>query len=91
MKSEEEKKTRRVPTRMTQAEYKQIRQKAEKRGMSVSAFVVEAAVHSDNRITPLQIMHLQNLINKASDACESNNPELARELRREGDATWKIL
>ena len=51
MKSEEEKKTRRVPTRMTQAEYTQIRKKAEKRGMSVSAFVVEAAVHSDNRIT----------------------------------------
>ena len=40
MKSEEEKKTRRVPTRMTQAEYTQIRRKAEKRGMSVSTFVV---------------------------------------------------
>ena len=91
MKSEEEKKTRRVPTRMTQAEYTQIQKKADKRGMSVSAFVVESAVHDDKRITPLQIMQLQNLINKAADACESNNPELARELRREGDAQWKIL
>ena len=76
---------------MTQAEYKQIKQKAEKRGMSVSAYVVDAAVHDDKRITPLQIMQLQNLINKAANACESNNPELARELRREGDAQWKIL
>lgn len=91
MKSENEKKTRRVPTRMTQAQYKIIRQKALDRNMSVSAFVVEAAVHDDKRITPLQIMHLQNLINKAADACESENPTLALELRREGDAQWKIL
>ena len=31
------------------------------------------------------------LINKAADACEAKNPKLASELRREGDATWKIL
>ena len=68
MKFQDEKKTRRVPTRMTQAQYEIIRQKALDLNMSVSAFVVEAAEHDDKRITPLQIMHLQNLINQAADA-----------------------
>ena len=30
-------------------------------------------------------------IKQVIDYCESNNPELARELRREGDAQWKLL
>ena len=63
MKSENEKKTRRVPTRMTQAQYKIIRQKALDRNMSVSAFVVEAAAHSDNKITIPQLIRIQNLAN----------------------------
>lgn len=91
MKSEEEKKSKSVPTKMTQDQYKVIKQKAGNRSMSVSAFMVEAAVHGDKHITPLHVMRLQNRFNEAADACEAVNPQLAAELRREGDALWQFL
>ena len=67
MKSEEEKKTRHVRTRMTQNQYKQVKEKADQRNQTVSAYVVEAAVHGDNHITPPMIMQLQNDFNEAAD------------------------
>jgi len=48
MKSEEEKKTRQLRTRMTQNQYKQVKEKADEQNMTVSAYVVEAAVHSSH-------------------------------------------
>lgn len=55
MKSEEEKKSRHVRIRMTQNQYKQVKEKADEQNMTVSAYVVEAAVHGDNHITPSMI------------------------------------
>lgn len=91
MKSEQELKSRQVPTRMTQDQYKEIKQKADDRNQSVSAYVVEAAVHEDNRITPPMIMQLQSDFNEAAAALESVNPQLAERLRRKGDSLWQLL
>ena len=91
MKAEEEKKSRQVPTRMTQEQYKGIKEKAAERNQSVSAYVVEAAVHEDNRITPPMIMQLQSDFNEAAAALESVNPQLAERLRRKGDSLWQLL
>ena len=84
-------KTRRVPTRMTQAQYDTIRRKAKDRNMSVSAFVVEAAAHSDNKITIPQLIRIQNLANLAADACEESDPQTAAEIQREVNAIWSSL
>ena len=91
MKSEEEKKTRHVRTRMTQNQYKQVKEKADQRNQTVSAYVVEAAVHGDNHITPPMIMLLQNDFNEAADALEPVNPKLAKKIRRKGDSLWQLL
>ncbi len=91
MKSPEEKKTRRVPTRMTQAQYDAICRKAKDRNMSVSAFVVEAAAHSDNKIKIPQLIRIQNLANLAADACEESDPQTAAEIQREVNAIWSSL
>ncbi len=91
MKDPKEKKTRMVPTRMTQAQYEEVRNKAKERNMSVSSFVVDAATHNDQKINPHQLLQIQNLINLAADACEQTNPILARELREGGDDLWQSL
>ncbi len=90
MKSSDEKKTRQVPTRMTQAQYETIRDKAKERNMRISSFMVDLAVHSDNRFNPHQVMKLQNLANMAAEACEETNPELADRIRKEADALWQF-
>ena len=89
MKSEEEKKTRRVPTRMTQGEYQVIREKAKSRKMSVSAYVVDSAVHSDNHLDLPTLIRIQNLANMAADACEKLNLGIAAEIREEVSALWQ--
>ena len=91
MKSPEEKKSRRVPTRMTQREYDAVEKQAKERHMSVSAFVVDSAVHHDNPINPLQIMRIQNLANLAADACEASDPQTAYRIRKEAAALWSSL
>ena len=91
MKSEEEKKTRHLRTRMTQNQYKQVKEKADEQNMTVSAYVVEAAVHGDNHITPSMIMQLQTDFNEAADVLEPVNPKLAKKIRRKGDALWQLL
>ena len=91
MKSPEEKKTRSVPTRMTQGQYKAIKQMADERNMSVSSFMVTAAKHSEQQLTPHQLLQLQELVNMAAEACRNENPELAAKIEAEGDALWSWL
>ena len=90
MKSPDEKKIRQVPTRMTQAQFETIRDRAKERNMKISSFMVDAAVHSDHQFNPLQIMKIQNLVNLLADACEEKNPELVAQIRKEADALWQF-
>ena len=91
MKSEEDKKSRPVRIRMTQDQYKHVKEKADEQNLTFSAYVVKAAVHGDNHITPSMIMQLQTDFNEAADALEPVNPELASKMRRKGDSLWQLL
>lgn len=91
MKSKEEQKTRRVSTRMTQEQFVCIAEKAEKRNMSVSAFMVDSAAHNDNQMTLSQLIRIQNLANLVSAKCEKSNPETAVEIQKEVEALWSLL
>ena len=91
MKSQEEKKTRRVPTRMTQGQYDRIRKKAEERNMSVSAFIVETASHSEQAALIPSLLRIQNLVNLAAGACEDTSPGIAAEIRKEAAELWSSL
>ena len=91
MKSEEEKKSRHVRIRMTQNQYKQVKEKADEKNLKFSAYVVEAVVCEDNRITPPVINDLRQDFKDAADALESVDPKLAERLRRRGDSLWQLL
>ena len=90
MKSPDEKKTRLVSTRMTQTQYEDVRDKAKKRNMRISSFIVDSAVHSDKQLNPHQVMQIHNLMFQAADACEATQPELAKQIRKEADALWQF-
>lgn len=90
MKSPEDRKDRLVPTRMTKQQYKQVKEKANERNMSVSAYVVEAAVHGNTQINPHIIAQIRDRMYHAADVCDSANPELAGEIRKEADELWPL-
>ena len=90
MKSQDEKKTRLVSTRMTQAQYEIVREKAKKRNMKLSSFVVDAAVHSDKQLNPHQVMQIYNLMYQAADACAATCPELAVQIRKGAENLWQF-
>lgn len=90
MKSSDEKKTRLVSTRMTQAQFENVRERAKKRNMHASSFIVDSAVHSDKQLNPHQVMQIHNLMNQAADACAATNPKLADQIRKEADALWQF-
>jgi uncharacterized protein (DUF1778 family) len=91
MKSPEERKTRPVPTRMTQAQYEKIKQQADERNMSVSAFMVFSSEHADATLTPQKIAQLHDFATRISEACTKIDPQLARELREGADGLWQLL
>lgn len=91
MKSEEEKKSRPVRIRMTQSQYKQVKEKADEQNLKFSAYVVEAAVQGNNYVIAEKIMQLLNDFSEAADALEPVNPELASKMRRKGDSLWQLL
>lgn len=91
MKSEEDKKSRPVRIRMTQDQYKHVKEKADEQNLTFSAYVVEAAVRGEDHVTAEKIMQLQRDFNEAADALEPVNPELAAKMRRKGDSLWQLL
>lgn len=91
MKSLDEQKIRRVSTRMTQADYEKVRNKAKKRNMSISAFMVDSSVHSDNQITMPMVIRIQNLANRAATICAKLDPKTANEIQKEVAELWSSL
>ena len=52
MKADYDKKDKNTSVSMTQSDYDIIKQKAQERGMLVSPFMVDCAVHSEDGLTP---------------------------------------
>ena len=101
MKSEEDKKSRPVRIRMTQDQYKHVKEKADEQNLTFSAYVVEAVVRTkcstgyilkgNNYVIAEKIIQLHNDFCEATDALEPVNPELASKMRRKGDSLWQLL
>lgn len=91
MKSEEDKKSRPVRIRMTQDQYKHVKEKADEQNLTFSAYVVEAVVKGNNYVIAEKIIQLHNDFCEAADALEPVHPELASKMRRKGDSLWQLL
>ena len=91
MKSEEDKKSRPVRIRMTQDQYKHVKEKVDEQNLTFSAYVVEAVVKGNNYVIAEKIIQLHNDFCEATDALEPVNPELASKMRRKGDSLWQLL
>ena len=89
MRKESEKKNRLTSVRMTENQYALIEKQAKEKSMSISAYMIEAAVHSGNT-SPRQLVRMQNLVNQAYEIIKSEDPKLAEQMREEAAEIWSM-
>ncbi len=90
MRKASEQKTRSTSIRMTNDQYAIIEQRAKEQGVSVSAYLVNAAVHPAASLTPGIMAKVQTLVNDACDACRCSNPKEAERLAKEANELWSF-
>ncbi len=90
MKAENDKKNAKTSVTMTNEEHDIIAQKAAKRGLRVSPYMVECSVHSDDLITPEKRIKVQNIINSLCLIAEDIAPDRVPEIRKEGEELWQL-
>ncbi len=89
MRKESEKKNRLTSVRMTEDQYSLIEKQAKEKCMSISAYMIEAAVHSGNT-SPRQLVCMQNLVNQAYEIIKSEDPKLAEQMKEEAAEIWSM-
>lgn len=90
MRKASEQKTRSTSIRMTNDQYAIIEQNAKAKGMSVSAYLVDAAVHPAETLTPSIMASVQTLVNEACDTCRFYHPKDADRLAKEANELWSF-
>ena len=88
MRAEKDRKHTKTSVTMTDEDYNVIEEKAQKRGLKISPFLVESARHSDEIFTPEKKANVQNLINDACREFEGNKPDKINELQKGLKELW---
>lgn len=88
MRAEQDKKDKKTSVTMTEDDYSVIQEKAKRRGLKVSPFMVESAKHSDEILTPEKKAKFQNLINDACRELEGIKPDKINELQKGLKELW---
>lgn len=89
IRSESERKGKSTSLRMSDNQFKTIQENAEKAGMTVSSYIVTAAVNGGKALTPKDLVDMQNKINAASYAIEESNPDLVKSLQEGMNMIWQ--
>lgn len=87
--SESERKGKSTSIRMSDNQSKTIQENAKKAGMTVSNYIVTAAVNGGKVLAPKDLVDMQNRINAASSAIEENNPDLVKSLQEGMNNIWQ--
>ena len=90
MKAENDKKIAKTSVTMTNEERNIIVQKAAKRGLGVSPYMVECSVRSDDIITPEKRIKVQNIINSLCMIAEDIAPDRISEIQKVGEEVWHL-
>lgn len=88
MRKESDKKNKKTSVTMTYSDFEIIEQKAKEKGMGVSPYMVDKALHCDNSLSPEIKARIQNLINKACMIVEKSEPESVIEFQKEVSEIW---
>ena len=90
MRSEADKKNKKTSITMTDSDYEIIEQNANKRGMKISPYMVDIALHADEALTPEMRARIQNIVNVACMIVEVVAPDKANLIREEAGDIWSL-
>ena len=88
MRKRSEKKTHTTSLRMTEEQYSTLERHANENKISMSCYILNSALHADNKLTPAIMVEIQQLVNHAYEAVKLNVPEQAISLQKEAAALW---
>ena len=90
MRSEADKKNKKTSITMTDSDYEIIEQNANKRGMKISPYMVDIALHADEALTPEMRARIQSIVNVACMIVEEVAPDKANLIREEAGDIWSL-
>lgn len=88
---ETEKKGKVTSLRLTEEQSALLHSKATKKGMSLSNYIITAAINSETSLTPELLVLTHNLINEACKAVSDYAPEKAKSLQEGMNKLWQRL
>jgi len=83
--------TKPTSIRLSEQERAIIEQKAAAKGMKMTAFIVDAAVHGSDGIRPKDMVQIQNIVMQAVELVKDVDPAAAQNLKSEVNALWQRL
>ncbi len=86
--ADHEKRTITKSLKMSPDDLKIIEEKAKKKGMNFSRYMVESAVHGETGLTPEMLCRMENIIEQCVRIADKNDMDM---LRMEADALWALL
>lgn len=89
--SESEKKGEVTSIRLNKSQHERIKEQAKAKGMTVSNYIITAAVNGGSTVTPEMLVKMQNLANVACDAVKESAPEKVDLMQKEMNAIWQEL
>ncbi len=95
MRSESEKKTHSTSVRMSENQYEQIEKNAAAQNMTMSQFMVHAAIHHEQKLDPKTMVKIHNICNLVEEIAKEHDKEhdaeQAEEIRKEVRELWSRL
>ena len=91
MRSESEKKTHSTSVRMSKKQFEQIEKNAAAQNMTISQYMVHAAVHPEQKLDPKTMVKIQNICNLAEEIAKNGDAEQADTIRKEVRELWSRL
>ena len=88
MRSEYDLKNKKTSITMTEEDFSIIERKARLKGMKISPFMVDCAVHNDDKLTPEIKAKIQTIINEACSIVSQYDRAAAEYIHEEGKKTW---
>lgn len=89
--ADSEKKGKVTSIRLTEEQHKRVQEKATAKGMTVSRYLTERALHDDNSLTPEILVKMQNIANTACAVVEEFAPEKVKSIQEGMNEIWQKL
>lgn len=93
MRNKSEKRTIRKSVRLSPLQFEEITEKAQAKGMSLSSYMVDCALHNNQGITPKIAVKMQEMVNMAlefADTLDENNYIRKEEFKQKASAFSEI-